>query len=45
MRTTGTLVVTIVTVALLGGAFVFAAAGFIAQTAQETTRPVVQSGT
>jgi hypothetical protein len=33
-RTTGTLVVTIVTVALLGGAFVFAAAGFIAQTAQ-----------
>ncbi len=33
-RTTATLVVTIVTVALLGGAFVFAAAGFIAQTAQ-----------
>lgn len=33
-RTTGTLVVTVVAVALLGGAFVFAAAGFIAQTAQ-----------
>ena len=34
MRTTGTLVATIVTVALLGGAFVFAVGGFIAQTAQ-----------
>jgi hypothetical protein len=33
-RTTGTLVVTIVAVALLGSAFVFAVGGFIAQTAQ-----------
>ncbi len=33
-RTTATLAVTVVTVALLGGAFVFAAAGFITQTAQ-----------
>lgn len=37
MRTTGTLVATIFTVALLGGAFVFAAAGFIVQTAQNPT--------
>jgi hypothetical protein len=37
-RTTGTLVVTVLTVALLGGAFVFAAAGFITQTAQ-SVRP------
>jgi anti-sigma factor RsiW len=47
-RTTGTLVVTVVAVALLGGAFVFAAAGFIAQTAQNlppdgTVAPVVTS--
>ena len=45
-RTTGTLVVTILSVALLGGAFVFAAAGFITQTAQirppdGTVRPEV----
>jgi hypothetical protein len=34
MRTTGTLIVTVVAVALLGSVFVFAASGFIAQTAQ-----------
>jgi len=33
-RTTATLVATIVTVAILGGAFVFAVSGFIAQTTQ-----------
>jgi hypothetical protein len=33
MRTTGTLVLTLVSVALLGGAFVFAAGTFLAQTA------------
>lgn len=37
-RTTGTLVVTIVSVAMLGAAFVFAAAGFIATTANNPTR-------
>jgi hypothetical protein len=35
MRTTGTLVATMVVVALMGGAFAFAAAGFIAQTATD----------
>ena len=35
MRTTGTLVATLVLVALLGGAFAFAAAGFIARTATD----------
>ncbi len=38
MRTTGTFVVTVVTIALLGGAFVFAASGFIAQTVLNTSR-------
>ncbi len=36
-RTTGTLVVTIVTIALLGGAFVFAAANFFSYTALDFT--------
>ena len=41
MRTTGTLVVTIVTVALLGGAFVFAASQFVAQFPAFTSRATV----
>lgn len=50
-RTTGTFVLTVVTVALLGGAFVFAAAGFIAEssntpfvpTEPPTAAPAVES--
>ena len=38
MRTTGTLVVTVVTVALVGGAFVFAASQFIAPPPHDTAR-------
>ncbi len=41
MRTTGTLVVTVVTVALLGGAFVFAASQFVAQLPAFTSRATI----